>query len=178
MNKQKFLRAFAALSMVLVLMISCFSVNVFADTTASGETTAEVEVSGTVSGNESETKSPETTVNASETTKAPETTAAVTTGTANNNAKKFNWTSFIVTVVFVVIVAIIAVVYYVKNTEKVKEFWRGYKGELKNITWLSKKELKRSTVVVCVIVVIAVVVIALFDYVFSNAIWLLMDLFM
>lgn len=176
MNKQKFLRAFAALSMVLVLMISCFSVNVFADTTASEETTAEV--SGTVSGNESETKSPETTVNGSETTKAPETTSAVTTGTANSNAKKFNWTSFIVTVVFIVILAVIAIVYYAKNTEKVKEFWRGYKGELKNITWLSKKELKRSTVVVCVIVVIAVVVIALFDYVFSNAIWLLMDLFM
>ena len=176
MNTQRFLRALAALSMVLVLMISCFSVSVFADTTANEETTAEV--SGTVSGSESETKSPETTAGSSETTKAPETTAAVTTGTANNNAKKFDWTSLIVTLVFVVIVAVIAVVYYVKNTEKVKEFWRGYKGELKNITWLSKKELKRSTVVVCVIVIIAVVVIALFDYVFSNAIWLLMNLFM
>lgn len=175
MNKQRFLRAFAALSMVLVLMISCFSVSVVADTTAGEETTAEV--SATVSGNESETKSPETTAGSSETTKAPETTAAVTTGSANSNAKKFNWVNFIVTVVFVAILAVIAVVYYVKNTEKVKEFWRGYRGELKNITWLSKKELKRSTIVVCVIVIISVVVIALFDYVFSNAIWLLMDLF-
>lgn len=178
MKNQKFLRVIVALSMALVLMLSCFSIGVLADTTAEPETTVEATGEAEASGNESETASPEDTDGETGTDTSASTTDSVTTGTSTGEEEEKSYLSLIVTLVVVVIIVAVALIYYFKNPEKVQKFWKGYKGELHKIVWLPKDELKRNTIVVCVIVVISVVLIALLDFVFSNVVWFLMELFM
>ncbi len=171
MKKQKLLRALTALSVALILTISCLAVGVSADTTVAAGTTAAPAETSTPAESGEETKDAVTTT--------ASTTTATTTEHTHDDEKEEekSYLNLIVTLVVVVIIVAVALIYYFKNPEKVQKFWKGYKGELKKIVWLPKDELKRNTIVVCVIVVITVVLIALLDLVFSNVVWFLMDLF-
>ena len=64
-----------------------------------------------------------------------------------------------------------------KKAGKVKEFWRGFKSELKKIVWPSWKQVWKNTFVVLVIVVICAIMIGALDYAFSHGMMALTDLF-
>lgn len=61
----------------------------------------------------------------------------------------------------------------VKFSEKVKKFFREYRSEFKKISWPSKDETIKSTVIVLVSIVFCAIVIGLLDAAFFNGIrWL------
>ena len=64
-----------------------------------------------------------------------------------------------------------------KKKGRGKAAWKGFKSELKNITWPSWKQVLKNTFVVLVIVLICAVIIAALDYAFSGGIRALADLF-
>ncbi len=51
---------------------------------------------------------------------------------------------------------------------RIAKFFRDYRAELKKVTWSSKEDTVKNTIVVAVTVVIAGVVIGLLDLVFSS----------
>lgn len=51
---------------------------------------------------------------------------------------------------------------------RIAKFFREYRAELKKVTWSSKEDTMKNTIVVAVTVVIAGVVIGLLDLVFSS----------
>jgi len=167
MNNQSLKRAFLALSIVFVLVFSCFSVNVFADTTTDGTVTTSPE----------ETTAAGTTA-AETTTSADTTTASTTTSSSNTSTAKKSYLDLIVTLIVVAVIVIAGLIYYLKNKEKVHKFMRGFKGEFSKVSWVSKTEVRKNTIIVVVIVIISVVAIALLDFVFSKLVWFLMNLFM
>ena len=75
-------------------------------------------------------------------------------------------------------IVIAGLIYYLENKEKVHKFMRGFKGEFSKVSWVSKTEVRKNTIIVVVIVIISVVAIALLDFVFSKLVWFLMNLFM
>lgn len=54
--------------------------------------------------------------------------------------------------------------------ERIKNFFRVYKSELKKITWTPKEQVKRNSILVFVIVLVAVVLFGICDLVFSTGI--------
>ena len=60
---------------------------------------------------------------------------------------------------------------------RVKAAWKGFRSELKNITWPSWKQVLKNTFVVLVIVIICAVIIGALDYAFSGGIRALTQLF-
>ncbi len=54
--------------------------------------------------------------------------------------------------------------------ERVKKFFNGYKSELKKITWYSREQTLKSTLVVCVLVIAVAVVIGGLDLLFGKGI--------
>lgn len=54
--------------------------------------------------------------------------------------------------------------------ERVKNFFRVYKSELKRITWTPKETVKKNSAVVLVIVTVSAVVLGVLDLVFSRGI--------
>ena len=64
-----------------------------------------------------------------------------------------------------------------KKKGRVKAAWKGFKSELKNITWPSWKQVLKNTLVVLVIVIVCAVIIGALDYAFSGGIQALTRLF-
>ena len=54
--------------------------------------------------------------------------------------------------------------------ERIKKFFRDYKGEFKRITWTPKEQVKKNSMLVLVIVVASAVLLGLIDVVFSKGI--------
>ncbi len=63
------------------------------------------------------------------------------------------------------------------KSHKVSSYIKDLKSELHKITWYSRKDTVKSTILVCVIMVVFAAVIALVDYLFGSGIALLGDLF-
>ncbi|MBE6577332.1 MAG: preprotein translocase subunit SecE [Ruminococcaceae bacterium] len=64
-----------------------------------------------------------------------------------------------------------------KKKGRVKAAWKGFRSELKNITWPTWKQVLKNTLVVLVIVIICAVIIGALDYAFSGGIRALTQLF-
>ncbi len=64
----------------------------------------------------------------------------------------------------------------VKFTDKIKKFWRDYKSEFKKISWPSKEDTAKSTLIVIVCIVAFMIAIAILDFVFSKGLTLLSHL--
>jgi preprotein translocase subunit SecE len=60
---------------------------------------------------------------------------------------------------------------------RAKSAWKGFKSELKNITWPSWKQVLKNTLVVLLIVIICAVVIGALDFAFSKGISALTQIF-
>ena len=64
----------------------------------------------------------------------------------------------------------------VKLSERLKKFWRDYKSEFKKISWPSKEDTTKNTVVVVVSIIVVGVVVSVLDFLFSNGLTLLSHL--
>ena len=64
-----------------------------------------------------------------------------------------------------------------KKKGKIKNAWKGFKSEVKKIVWPSWKQVLKNTAVVLVVVVICAILIGALDYVFSQGITALANLF-
>ena len=59
---------------------------------------------------------------------------------------------------------------FVRFGNKMKKIWRDYTSELKKVVWMSGKDVKKSTVLVCVTVAAIGIAIGMVDFVFSEVI--------
>ncbi len=145
--------------MALVLMLSLCSLSIFADepeaTAPEGEATA----------------APETTAAAGdETTAAPAETTAAADDDAHDHG--FPWDAVISFGIVIIAIAVLLIIYFVnpKFKEKVQNFFRSIKSELKKVVWSSKNDVKKNTIVVLIFVAAFAVLIGLLDFLFSKGI--------
>ncbi len=170
MTAVKTTRTLLALLIAAVLACSLFTVGVFAaeENTTVEETTVEETTAEETSGEET-TAEESTTAGKEETTtkKEEETTTA---GEKNFWEKNFMlkdkpyWLK-IATWALVLLGLIAGVVFCVIKREKVGEFLRALKSELKRIVWSSWKDTRKNTFVVLVVVIAITLVIYLFNMV-------------
>ncbi len=158
-----------AVILTATLMLTLLTATVFADTNAPENTEAAPEATGDV------TEAPAD--DAAETTDeheghdhGDETTAATD---EDEHDHSINWIDIIVTASIIVLGAIAFVICYFaipKFRAKVQKFFSDYKSELKKVTWSSKQDVKRNTIIVIVIVAALAIAIALLDIIFSGGI--------
>ena len=168
MTAVKTTRTLLALLVAAVLACSLFTVGVVAgeeNTTAATETTGEETTVG-----EETTAGEETTSGKEEestTKKEEETTTAAEKNFWEKNfmlKDKPYWLK-IATWALVILGLIAGVVFCVIKREKVGEFLRALKSELKRIVWSSWKDTRKNTLVVLVVVIAITLVIYLFNLV-------------
>lgn len=159
MTSVRFFKTLAAF-LALALMLSLCSLSIFAD--ESEAATAEGEA---------------TTAAPDETTAAPadETTAA----SDHDHDHGFPWDAVISFGIVIIAIIVLLIVYFVnpKFKEKVQNFFRSLKSELKKVVWSSKDDVKKNTVVVLIFVAAFAVLIGLLDFLFSKGIIALGKLF-
>lgn len=63
-----------------------------------------------------------------------------------------------------------------KFTERIANWFRGMKSELKKVVWPSRKQLINNSLVVLAVVVVCGIVLWAFDYVASNLVQVLISL--
>ena len=170
MTAVKTTRTLLALLIAAVLACSLFTVGVFAgeETTDLTETTGE---ETTVE----ETTAEETTAGKEESTTKEETTTKKEEETTTAGEKNFWEKNFmlkdkpywlkIATWALVILGLIAGVVFCVIKREKVGEFLRALKSELKRIVWSSWKDTRKNTLVVLAVVIAITLVIYLFNMV-------------
>lgn len=163
MTSVRFFKTLAAF-LALALMLSLCSLNIFAD--ESEAATAEGEA---------------TTAAPDETTAAPadETTAASDDDDDHDHDHGFPWDAVISFGIVIIAIIVLLIVYFVnpKFKEKVQNFFRSLKSELKKVVWSSKDDVKKNTVVVLIFVAAFAVLIGLLDFLFSKGIIALGKLF-
>ena len=172
-----------ALLVCVILLLSVFSVSVFAESESVTDTVAEsVSDSVTESEAESATESASGSTAESETEKESTTTGTTTTTkpsgtTTTTDANKGITTETIVSLVVLGIIVVVAVVLIVKFRVKIGEFLRSVKSELKKVVWASADSTKKNFLVVAVITVAVAAAIALCEFIFSEGIAALLTLF-
>lgn len=163
MTSVRFFKTLAAF-LALALMLSLCSLSIFAD--ESEAATAEGEA---------------TTAAPDETTAAPadETTAASDDDDDHDHDHGFPWDAVISFGIVIIAIIVLLIVYFVnpKFKEKVQNFFRSLKSELKKVVWSSKDDVKKNTVVVLIFVAAFAVLIGLLDFLFSKGIIALGKLF-
>ena len=163
MTSVRFFKTLAAF-LALALMLSLCSLSIFAD--ESEAATAEGEA---------------TTAAPDETTAAPadETTAASDDDHDHDHDHGFPWDAVISFGIVIIAIIVLLIVYFVnpKFKEKVQNFFRSLKSELKKVVWSSKDDVKKNTVVVLIFVAAFAVLIGLLDFLFSKGIIALGKLF-
>lgn len=180
-------RSLIALLVSLVLVLSFFTVGVFADETTepvSEEASATEEVSATETESAAETESATETATATEssttetvTTEATTTTASTTTTTGDHNHDEFNWTELIVNLVIGGIIIIVGAILIIKNRVKLAAFLRSVKSETKKVVWSPKDQTRKNFLVVVVICIAVVILVGILDFAFGYGIAGLAKLF-
>lgn len=168
-----------ALLIALVMMVSVFSLCVFAedkDADTSGSTTI-----ASTDGTTSTDGSGETTTTGGSTS----TTAGETTSDDHDHDHDENksWAaqhlSFLIAIGIIVL---IVVVYFVLRLfvpsfrEKTSKFWKDYNAEFKKLVWPTKQQLVKNSAVVLVTMIVFAAVFALLDFGLSKGIYALKDL--
>ena len=168
MLKTKLMRTALACILVVVLMLSLFSVSVFAEDAA--DTQDDTTVDSTVDSSED--------------------TAGDTTGTTDDGhdhdhdhdeekeeEKEGLTTGDIISLAVLGIAIIAVVIYCLTHKEKVGKFFRSLKSEFKKITWTPWTQVRKNTIVVLIVVISIGLVIAGLDFIFSKGIFALGRLF-
>ena len=169
MLKTKLMRTALACILVVVLMLSLFSVSVFAEDVA--DTQDDTTVDSTVDSSED--------------------TAGDTTGTTDDGhdhdhdhdeeekeeEKKGLTTGDIISLAVLGVAIIAVVIYCLTHEEKVGKFFRSLKSEFKKITWTPWTQVRKNTIVVLIVVISIGLVIAGLDLIFSQGIYALGRLF-
>ena len=153
-------RSLIALLLALVLVVSLFTVSVFAADEQTGE---------------SESVNTETSESVGETSDGAETDKGKTesetqaVSKVDKNAEKAKNTLIINGVIIVCIIAV-AIALIIRFRKKLGEFLRSVKSELKKIVWSSKENTRKSFIVVVVVSVIIALGIFLMDTAFKYGI--------
>ena len=171
--------------LAVVLMLSVFSMAVFAEETALANDvlSAEIEAVGAEdvtadAAADAETALPseeksedasEETADTTATTGAEDEHAGHDHGEEKKEDEGFTTSDLILLIIFGVVVIIVAVVCIIKR-EKVSKFFRGLKSEFKKIVWLPWNQVRKNTIVVVVVVIALAAVIGLLDFLFGNGI--------
>lgn len=185
---------------ILLALLLVFTVSVFAamadpeeetseavsEETTADETSAEEasdtaseETSGTASEETSGTASEETSKAASEATSSAASETSETSAPADDRdhkeASNIPWKLIITVAVILVIAAVLFILAKTNSKlgQKIAKFFKDYKSEIGKISWMSRKDLLRSTLVVLAVLIIASVAIGLLDYGFSALVKLL-----
>ncbi len=170
-----------ALLIALVMMVSVFSLCVFAEdegtssdpattTEAAGETTT-VGEDGTTSGTEADGTT--TSGDGSTTT----TTGGTTSGDDSTDTTKKSWAAEHVSfLVAIGIIVLLVVVYFALRLfvpsfrEKTSKFWKDYNAEFKKLVWPTKQQLVRNSAVVLVTMIVFAAAFMLVDFGLSKGI--------
>lgn len=170
-----------ALLIALVMMVSVFSLCVFAEdegtdsdpattTEAAGETTTAGE-DGTTSG----TKADGTTTSGDGSTTT--TTGGTTSGDNSTDTTKKSWAAeHISFLVAIGIIVLLVVVYFALRLfvpsfrEKTSKFWKDYNAEFKKLVWPTKQQLVRNSAVVLVTMIVFAAAFMLLDFGLSKGI--------
>lgn len=170
MSKNRLLR----LLPILLALALLFSVAVFA-VYAEGEDESADETSEVASGDETsaEAASSEAASSAAASSEA----SAESSAPAQEQKTPSNvpWKLIITVAVIVVIAAVLFILAKTNNKlgQRIAKFFKDYKSEIKKISWMSRKDLLRSTLVVLAVLIAASIVIGLLDFGFSELVKLL-----
>lgn len=168
-----------ALLIALVMMVSVFSLCVFAedkDADTSGSTTV-----ASTDGTTSTDGSGETTTTGESTS----TTAGETTSDGHDHDEDENksWAaqhlSFLIAIGIIVLIVVVyfALRLFVPSfREKTSKFWKDYNAEFKKLVWPTKQQLVKNSAVVLVTMIVFAAVFALLDFGLSKGIYALKDL--
>jgi len=88
----------------------------------------------------------------------------------SNNRNAFVW------IIFAIILVIVCVVIFVKFPGKAKNLFETLKAECKRITWFSKEQTKKASIITIIILAAFALVICLLDLGLSRGILALIDL--
>ena len=166
MLKTKLMRTALACILVVVLMLSLFSVSVFAEDAADTD---------------KDTAADTTEVTTDST--AGDTTGATDDGHDHDHEeekeeeKKGLTTGDIISLAVLGVAIIAVVIYCLTHKEKVGKFFRSLKSEFKKITWTPWTQVRKNTIVVLIVVISLGLVIAGLDFIFSKGIYALGRLF-
>lgn len=177
MTALKAKKSWIALLMAIVVALSLFTVSVFAEDSTTAGTTTETSVA-TEAGTTAETAGGTSTGTGSSTAAKTEAKTQVATQSASEIAaekeKKANRNVMIVELIILAVAVIAIAVVCILHKEKVAEKLRGYKSELHKVTWCSKEQTKKNTIVVVVFVLALAVAIALFNTAISTVLgWII-----
>ena len=175
-------RSLISLLVSLVLVLSIFTVGVFADEATdavdSNETASVVDSTEVTTEEASEEATTAATTTEEATTKTEETTTATTTSsTTTTEEESFDWTELIVNLVIGGIIIIVGAILIIKNRVKLAAFLRSVKSETKKITWSPKDQTRKNFLVVIIICVAVVILVGILDFAFGYAIAGLAKLF-
>lgn len=180
MNK----RSLISLLVSIVLVLSIFTVGVFADETTdavSSDVTTEAVVDSTEETTDAVSEETTATATTEEaTTKKEETTTKATsstTTTGDDHDHGFDWTELIVNLVIGGIIIIVGAILIIKNRVKLAAFLRSVKSETKKIVWSPKDQTRKNFLVVVIICVAVVILVGILDFAFGYAIAGLAKLF-
>lgn len=164
---------------VLLALLLVFTVSVFA-TVAEEESASADETTEATSAEETTSKDASDASDASEGTSseaAAESSAPAEDHDHEDESKPSNipWKLIITVAVIVVIAAVLFILAKTNSKlgQKIAKFFKDYKSEIGKISWMSRKDLLRSTLVVLAVLIVAAVAIGLLDFVFSELVKLL-----
>ena len=175
------------LALLLVFTVSVFAVmaepeeessEVSAETTTEETSAEETSAEETSSEETSETTSDETSAASSEATSSE--ASAESSATSENREEQkapsnIPW-KLIITVAVVLVIAAVLFILAKTNSklgQKIAKFFKDYKSEIGKISWMPRKDLVRSTLVVLAVLIVASLAIGLLDYGFSALVRLL-----
>ena len=169
--------------LALILMLSLFSVSIFADEPAADDTTVVAEGEADAApADDTAAPADDTSADADDTAAAADDTTAASDEDADDEDEhehSFPWDA-VVSFGIVIVAAIVLVIVYFANAKfkaKVQNFFRSLKSELGKVAWSSKNDVKKNTVIVLVFVLAFAVLIGLLDFLFSKGIIALGKLF-
>ena len=164
MNK----RSLIALLVSLALVLSLFTVGIFAEEEDTSTTVAGEEQSSTTeAGNEENTT---TTAEGETTTKKEDTTTTAHDHDHDHEEEEKDYTDLIVTLSILGVIIIACVVVAIINRVKLTAFLRSVKSEMKKVVWSPKDQTRKNFLVVMVICIATIILVAILDYAFSNGI--------
>ena len=172
-------RSLIAFLLSLVLVVSIFTVSIFATDSATNSVTE----SATESTTEESSSVEETTAE-----KTEETTGKTESGSNSNSSssdkvdteaaqKEHTKRTLIINSVIIASIVVVAVVLIIRFRKKLFEFLRTVKSELKKIVWSSKTQTRKSFLVVVVVAIAVALLLFIVNTAFTNGISMLADLF-
>ena len=158
-------RSLIALLLSLVLVVSLFTVSIFAteSESTSDESVAESVETGSESGSETEVESESKGSSSSNNSTNNSTSTTDKTITETRN-------TLIINAVIIVCIIAIAAALIIRFRAKLFAFLRSVKSELKKIVWASKENTRKSFIVVAVVALVVAFAIFLMDTAFEKGI--------